>query len=399
MKYLLIFLCLVSSVSAQVWSQLPDFPGSKRDDGVAVVVGNKAYFGTGLQEGWSAIHNWFALDLTNQTWSKLPDMPSTTERQYACAFAGNNCFYVFGGDGVGGALNTLYKFDIGTNTWVLMNPKPGAGIIAASCFSFGDRIYIVGGKLAGPTNMNKEVWEYTLSSNSWQKKNNIPFDGRWRASGTVLHNFGYLLFGIDSSDVFRKELYRYDANFDTWAKVSDFPMAKGRAYAAMESAAHKLFVFGGYDSTKTYYNDVWYYNDVLNTWSTSNALPSFGRKGGMYCSANDHFYYACGIDKGDNRLNQTWMTDVPLSISGNEVERSIKLYPNPIKDYIILELEKDESYRVEISDLNGHKVFETLLSGSSSQINLNEITEGVYLLKLYSGDNFIGCKKLIKSRE
>jgi N-acetylneuraminic acid mutarotase len=398
MKYIFVFFSLVSALTAQVWSPLPDFPGSKRDDGAAVVVGNKAYFGTGLQEGWSAIHNWYALDLTNYTWSKLPDMPSTKERQYACAFAGSNCFYVFGGDGVGGALNDLYKFDLVSNTWIQMNPKPGAGIVAANCFSFGDRIYIVAGKLTGPY-MNKEVWEYTLSTNSWKQKNNLPFAGRWRASGTVLHNFGYLLFGIDSSDVFRKELYRYDANFDTWTKVSDFPMAKGRAYAAMENAAHKLFVFGGYDSTKTYYNDVWYYNDVLNTWSTSNALPSFGRKGGMFCAANDHFYYTCGIDKNDNRLNQTWMTDVPLSIRGNEPELNIKLFPVPVKDYLTLELEKLESYRVLITDLNGREMVEAFIDGSDSQINLSGLVEGVYVLKLYSGDNFIGCKKIIKAKE
>lgn len=97
MKLISLLLLLTSHGFCQVWSRLPDFPSTRRDDGVAVVVGNKAYFGTGLQEDWYATNDFYELDLSLNTWRSLPQMPSYTQRQYACAFAGNNCFYVFGG--------------------------------------------------------------------------------------------------------------------------------------------------------------------------------------------------------------------------------------------------------------------------------------------------------------
>ena len=61
MKLLFTFLLLSWGCSAQLWIQLPDFPGLKRDDGVAVVVNNKAYFGTGLIE-WSSTIDFHVLD-------------------------------------------------------------------------------------------------------------------------------------------------------------------------------------------------------------------------------------------------------------------------------------------------------------------------------------------------
>src|SRR6478736_6755967 len=98
MKLLLPFFLYSNLLLSQVWMQLPNFPGVKRDDGIAVIVNDKAYIGTGLQE-WSATTDFYVLDLKSLNWATIPSMPYTSERQYACAFEGNNCFYVFGGDG------------------------------------------------------------------------------------------------------------------------------------------------------------------------------------------------------------------------------------------------------------------------------------------------------------
>src|SRR5687767_15144682 len=95
---------------AQAWLQVPDFPSSKRDDGVGVAVNGKAYFGTGLQEDYSATRDFFVLDPLSATWSTIAAMPANSQRQYACAFSGPNCFYVFGGD-ANGALNDCFKYD------------------------------------------------------------------------------------------------------------------------------------------------------------------------------------------------------------------------------------------------------------------------------------------------
>ena len=183
-KKFLLLICFPFLVPAQTWQQLPDFPSTKRDDGVAVVVNNKAYVGTGLQE-WNTTIDFYSYDHLTNKWKSISTMPHTTERQYACAFAGNNCFYIFGGDGVGGSLNDIYKYEVITDKWSAMTPRSGQGIIGASSFTFGDKTIICGGKYQSGKR-NYEVWEYNATTNSWLKKNNFPYPPVLRASAAVI---------------------------------------------------------------------------------------------------------------------------------------------------------------------------------------------------------------------
>jgi N-acetylneuraminic acid mutarotase len=53
MRPLLPFLLAVgTTLHAEVWQQLPDFPGTARDDAAAFSIDNKIYVGTGMEVGW-----------------------------------------------------------------------------------------------------------------------------------------------------------------------------------------------------------------------------------------------------------------------------------------------------------------------------------------------------------
>lgn len=398
MKQIFSFLLLSQTIFCQSWYRISDFPITKRDDGVGVIVNNKAYFGTGLQEGFSITGNFAILDLSTQTWSNTSNMPNGTERQYACAFAGPNCFYVFGGEAGGYALNTLYKYDISTNTWGNKSSKPGNGLNGASCMPFGDKVIFVGGKDDIGT-VHDEVWEYSISQDAWTQKNNIPFGGRWRASASTLNNSGYLLFGRDNNGSFRKELLKYNPVNDTWTSIMDFPQPKGRAYAALQTINNKLILYGGYDTTNAYYNDAWLYDEAQNSWSLEASMPSFGRKGGMSCSANGKFYYSCGINQQDRRLNETWVLDVPLGIDEKNKTSTFSLFPNPFTDFIYVSgiNEKPKIYSYTIHDLMGNDILSKKnIDGGFFEINTQEIRSGIYILRLFSTGNLIGVIKIVK---
>lgn len=292
-KKIIILICLITQYCvAQTWSQLADFPNTERDDGVAVKINGKAYFGTGLLAGFTLGKDFYSYDLASNTWSAIASMPTGSERQYAVAFTFSNSFYVYSGSGYSNAVFTdLQRYDVATNTWTALTGKPGNGLIGASCFEFGDKIIIVGGKFQSGA-VSDEVWEYTISTDTWSQKNNFPFGGRWRAGASVLNNIGYLIFGKDNNQSFRKEMYSYNNTTDVWTKIMDFPQPKGRAYSALKSSITKLVLFGGYDTLNTYYNDVWFYNDLTNSWIQGPNLPSFGRKGGLSCTVGDKFFTA-----------------------------------------------------------------------------------------------------------
>jgi N-acetylneuraminic acid mutarotase len=396
MRLFYIFFLFYNVAWGQKWIRLPDFPSLKRDDGVAVTVNDKAYFGTGLVE-WDITADFYALDLSTYGWSAIPSMPGGAERQYACGFAGPDCFFVFGGDGIGGALNNMYKYNITTSTWASVASKPGNGLIAASSMNFGDKIIIVAGKYQSGQ-VSSEVWEYTISDNTWSQKNNFPFAGRWRASASVLNNSGYLLFGIDNAGVFRKELYKYIPAADQWTVISDFPLPKGRAYAAMQMANTQLFLFGGCDTLNTLYKDSWYFKETTGAWTQGPDLPSTGRKGGMSCAKGDFFFYSCGIGEGPTRLTETWMTDIPLGIKEISREESFSVYPNPTKGVILISSAKKngETFAYSLNDIFGKELYFGKNKDASATVEIAGLAPGVYFLSLFFENDLMEVKRIIK---
>jgi N-acetylneuraminic acid mutarotase len=396
MKLLYTFFLLSNFLVGQTWSQLPDFPSTERDDGVAVYVNGKAYVGTGLLSGFTLGKDFYAYDLVTNTWTPIAAMPNGLDRQYACAFSYLNSFYVFSGAGYSNAVFTdLHRYDIATNTWTVLAGKPGNGLIGASCLEYGDKIIIVGGKFQSGV-VSDEVWEYTISTNTWLQKNNFPFGGRWRAGASVLNGVGYLLFGRDNNESFRKEMYRYDHASDVWTKVMDFPQPKGRAYAALRTTTAKLAMFGGYDTLNTYYNDVWYYNDISASWTQGPNLPAAGRKGGMSFANGDKLYYTCGITVSDTRLKDTWVIDVPVGLKENYTAIDFLVYPNPCSDKLLISATIENlNYSFKITDI-ASKLILSVQTDHSNSIDMSALEKGIYFLQVMDGNRLVATKKIIK---
>ncbi|MBA2610666.1 MAG: T9SS type A sorting domain-containing protein [Bacteroidetes bacterium] len=395
MKLLITFIFLSNAFLGQTWTQLADLPATERDDGVAVHINNKAYFGTGLLAGFTLGRDFYAYDLSANTWSAIASMPTGSERQYATVFTHLNSFYVLSGAGYSNAVFTdLQRYDVATDSWTALTGKPGNGLIGASCLEYGNKIIIVGGKFQSGV-VSDEVWEYTISSNTWVQKNNFPFGGRWRASASVLNGVGYLMFGKDNNQSFRKEMYSYNYTTDTWTKVMDFPQPKGRAYSALKASTTQLVLFAGYDTLNTYYNDVWYYNPFLVAWSAGPNLPAAGRKGGMSCIAGDKFYYSCGINVSDVRLKETWMIDVPVEIKENYDNNIFVVYPNPINDKIYFNFSRQGNYTIELMDVSSKLILKQTLS-NSNRMDVSVLEKGIYFLIIFDGIEQVGVKKIIK---
>jgi N-acetylneuraminic acid mutarotase len=399
LPFILFFICDLAF--AQNWARLPDFPGEARDDGVAVTVNDKAYFGTGLKVGWALTIDFYALDLQTLSWSAIPDMPLGTERQYACAFAGPGCFFVCNGDGVGGAVNNMYKYDIATSAWSAMAPKPGNGLMGAMCLPFGDKVIITGGKYQSGQ-VNDEVWEYTISSNTWQQKNVFPFGGRWRGSAAVLNGTGYLTFGLDNNLSYRKELYSYNPTTDHWLKLTEFPLAKGRNYAAMQAISNRLVIFGGHDTSGFFHKDSWSFDPSNSTWTPGPDLPAIGRRGGMSCTYTNLFFYSCGLGEADTPLKETWGCDVPVGIAEVHPDKNLfSLYPNPCNAIIWLDVSPGgkayDQVTCSYTDISGKELARVTGIAGRLQLDVSDLSPGIYFFKIYSADRLLEVKRVIKT--
>lgn len=69
------------------------------------------------------------------------------------------------------------------------------------------------------------------------------------------------------------------------------------------------------------------------------------------------------------------------------------VYPNPTQDLIVIALNENVGKSFSMYDLNGKEVMHGSLSSKKTQISLEELNQGIYLLQLDFEENF--CTKRI----
>ncbi len=89
---------------------------------------------------------------------------------------------------------------------------------------------------------------------------------------------------------------------------------------------------------------------------------------------------------------------IPSSIkTNNNSEKNLKIYPNPASDYLYVESNTNLNIKyVEIINIKGSCVKrQNLNNNNQSQINVKNLSPGIYLLKVYSSNGII-VRKIIK---
>ena len=80
-------------------------------------------------------------------------------------------------------------------------------------------------------------------------------------------------------------------------------------------------------------------------------------------------------------MDEFSITEKPLSVQDLS-QFGFTIYPNPVKDVINLNAQTSIE-KVEIFNLLGQQVINTNINNTSSQINVANLTDGVYLMKTY----------------
>ena len=108
--------------------------------------------------------------------------------------------------------------------------------------------------------------------------------------------------------------------------------------------------------------------------------------------ANIYFDYNAPIIT--NEVSTEIVDESTLSVNKNQIETSIKLYPNPVKNQFNIELLNDMAINsVEVFDISGKQLLEFK---ASEDYNINKLTPGVYFVKVTTSRGEVH-KKLIKN--
>jgi hypothetical protein len=147
------------------------------------------------------------------------------------------------------------------------------------------------------------------------------------------------------------------------------------------------------NTASIYINGVSVFSGPLNMNTADNGIlylgSLFGETGSRYIGYVDDlqiYTYALNATEVSNLFNNNTLT----SENFNTNNLDVKLYPNPVRDILNIEIESDIQ-SIEIYNIQGQKV----LSSNQKQINVSDLAAGMYMVRIQDTDNNIATKKIV----
>ncbi len=176
--------------------------------------------------------------------------------------------------------------------------------------------YIIGNYLSHVTTKTQtfNVDKNFNLANVWSQV--APFAGGLRSGGVAfaVKDKGYYGLGkssLQGEETYYNDLWQYDPISDSWNKLSDFP-STGLDMAINFVINDVAYVALGryYDPTKNGYNLTTYaYNVSKDTWEKMMQFPSIGRTGSVSFVANGKGYVVGGYKERDAYTDEVWCFD------------------------------------------------------------------------------------------
>lgn len=378
-----IVLLIGTTASAQTWQQLPDFPGTARDDAASFTIGSKIYVGTGMEVGWGLTNDWWCFDAATDTWSAIAAMPAS-QRQYCAAFTVNDTGYVFGGKDGSGPLNELWAYYPASNQWVQKSVMPAEARYASAAVEGWNYGIVATGMLqsGAPT---KEAWKYFPATDSWQAMNPVPGPSRHRAVA-FLDGGGMLITGgADSAGTALSDAWSYPVWFETGTYYPRAALPAGRI-DAKSGAPDVMVVAGGASDATTFHDEVW--DGTSADWNALPAFPAGPRRGavgaGIPHQWDNAFYFGLGLDGGLVRHNDWWRLDFATGITEEGTPR-IMLFPNPASSAVTIRWpETWPTARICMFDALGRVKYDRQMNQGAS-LDVGSLPPGQYVIDLQHG--------------
>ena len=183
----------------------------------------------------------------------------------------------------------------------------------------------------------------------------------------------------------------------------------------MDSADHNAYFSEHLAKTHTYRTGG-YYSDALNllggssSWTFNNTQSQRASYWECICEAEDGYYSGtlpqeefayevenCNVQHAGYNYKRS---PEQVSSDHSDEEFSIELYPQPVKDWLRLQMSflDGENVKIEITDISGRVVLEQKAewAGNYQSLDLSSLQKGSYLLHLESRRNLNHTFKILK---
>ena len=306
------------------WTKIATPSTSVRNGAVSFVLNGAGYFGLGLNGTKSAGSS--ARGYKNDFWSfngavwnnDLPDFPGTP-REQAVAFVLDNKVYVGLGynDDVEETLRDFWEFDPAKNAWDSIGLFP-VGLVNAVAFVVDGRAFVGTGR-KDHGNWENRFWEFNASGRSWPSApyTTIPGDLREGAFAFVINSTAYIGGGYSNganlADMFLFEpstspaMTSYVLNNNNKASYyNEFITAVGRENPVTFVRNGLAYIAtGGTGSTSVALSSVYVYNPQDESWREKTGFEGAARTHAAGFIFNDRMVLGTG-NNGTNYLNDFW---------------------------------------------------------------------------------------------
>lgn len=374
---------LALSAAAQTWSQLPDFPGTARDDAASFTIGNKIYVGTGMDVGFQLTNDWWCFDTQTEIWAPIAAMP-TTPRQYCTGFTIVDTGYVFGGVDANGALDQLWAYHPEQDTWEQKASIPAeARYACVAVTGFYTNAIVATGMLASgvPTN---EAWKYQAAVDAWEAIASVPGPARHRAACFLDGGGMRIVGGADVDNNALSDSWSYPIWFETgeWYTAPNLPAPR---YGADGSGDYVTVLTGGATSASEFHDETWILNG--NAWSAVEAFPGSPRRGGVGAAGMStspwltRFYYGTGSDLG-SRYKDWWMLEFPVSVAEHS-SGSLALFPVPANSSLIIRMQAPSAWQIwRLFGWDGRLLMQGPVGAANIELSTASLVSGSYMVHL-----------------
>ncbi len=429
-----LFLILNAPINSQTLTQtaLADMPKRMSNNPVAAAkVGGQTFVYTfgGLDstKTQAGIHRKsFKFNVANNTWSTLADVPDANGKLAAAASTVKNKIYIIGGyyvqpNGNETSSNFVHVFDPSTDTYLPNATNIPVAIDDQAQAVWRDSlIYVVTG-WSNTTNVaNVQILD--AQNNNWLMGTPVPNTTQYKVFGSSAAIIGDTIYyaggastgsNFPLSPILRKGVINpTNPTQITWSIMTTLslpPIAHATYRNAMFAHNNQLLAIGG--SYATYnYNGLAYSNGAVvnptgyirykllsnNTFVyqlPSLSTPIMDLRNVVQIDSSS--YLVCGgMTTGAIVINKTFRFDaIPLSITNIEAQKTIVVYPNPVKRGEVLKIIKDNVLKIEILNISGKLVLTK--KTSMSEIKTTDLKAGNYILNLYTKDYKVDSFKLV----
>jgi N-acetylneuraminic acid mutarotase len=197
----------------------------------------------------------------------------------------------------------------------------------------------------------------------------------------------YIGFGTDQ-DVYRKDIWEFDATTNQWTQKADFPGSQ-RASTTTFTIGQRGFVTTGANGGLL--DDLWQYNPSSDTWTVRATYGGTPRKNAAGFVVNGKAYVGTG--KGYSGKKASMQEYTPPSVLGtDEMEIELAMFPNPTSDYVNLNYVSEQIDEIALYSISG----EMITSGSGIKtLQVSDYAQGNYILIGRKGDQIVSTQSLI----